>query len=309
MSMAAELPLIAITGPTASGKTRLAVAAAKALGAEIVSADSRQVYRRMDIGTGKDIAEYDGVPYHLIDICEPGEKYNLFRFLADYNRAVDDIRARGARPLLCGGTGMYIEAAVNGLTMPAVPPDNRLRESLSGRTLQELTALLASMKTLHNTTDVDTPQRAIRAIEIENYYRLHPDTRPLPASPHNRPKAILIALDIDRETRRSRITQRLHARLDNGMEREVEALLQSGLTPDDLIYYGLEYKWLTLAATGRITRREMIENLETAIHQFAKRQMTWIRGMERRGLTVRYVPYDIDPQQFVDLILSWQKQS
>lgn len=306
--MASDKPIIAITGPTASGKTRLAVGVARNIDAEIISADSRQVYRRMDIGTGKDIEEYGEVPYHLIDICEPGEKYNLFRFLNHCNQAMEQIRRRGRRIVICGGTGMYVEAAINGLQMPQVDPDPQLRERLGHLSLQELTAMLATMKTLHNTTDVDTPQRAIRAIEIETYYRDHPEARPVPPPPCHKPKAVVVATLMDRDTRRSLITRRLHRRLENGMEQEVRDLLAAGLKPDDLIYYGLEYKWLTLAVTGRITRQEMIEQLEIAIHRFAKRQMTWIRGMERRGHTVNYVPYDIDPMELTSLIAQWEKR-
>lgn len=281
-------PLIVITGPTASGKTGIAVDVARRLGdAEIISADSRQVYRDMDIGTGKDLDEYGDIPYHLIDICPAGYKYNLFEYLRDYRAAHTDITRHGKRPILCGGTGLYVESVLKGLSLPDVPADAALRASLAGKTLDELTGILASMKTLHNVTDVDTPQRAIRAIEIQTYYRQHPDAAAA-ASPAPIP-ALTFGIDVDRTTRRQRITRRLHARIEAGMLDEVQSLLNSGITPDDLIYYGLEYKFITLHLTGRLTLAEMTAQLEIAIHQFAKRQMTWFRGMERRGFPIIWV--------------------
>lgn len=284
-------PLIVITGPTACGKTRRAVELALALGdAEIVSADSRQVYRGMDLGTGKDLGEYGTVPYHLIDICPAGEKYNLFEYLRDANAAIDGIEARGKRPIVCGGTGMYVEALVNGLSLPPVPENRELRAELRGKSLEELTAILSSMKTLHNTTDVDTAARAIRAIEIQRWYAAHPEAAQQ-ALPHPRP-AIIIGVNIGREERRRRISERLRQRLDEGMVDEVRRLLASGIAPDDLIYYGLEYKFLTLYATGQLSEKEMTAGLETAIHQFAKRQMTWFRGMERRGHHIDWINFD-----------------
>ena len=286
-------PLIVITGPTACGKTRRAVELARALEpAEIVSADSRQVYRSMDLGTGKDLDEYGSTPYHMIDICPAGAKYNLFEYLRDANAAIDDISARGARPIVCGGTGLYVESLVNGLRLPPVPENPELRASLRGRTLEELTEILASMKALHNTTDVDTAARAIRAIEIQTYYNDHPEAA-TSAEPHPRP-ARIIALNIDRDERRRRISERLRLRLNAGMVNEVRQLLASGIAPDDLIYYGLEYKFLTLYTTGQLTLNEMTSALETAIHQFAKRQMTWFRGMERRGHTIHWLDHN-DP--------------
>ncbi len=289
----ADFEMIAIVGPTASGKTRHAVDLARRIDTEIISADSRQVYRSMDIGTGKDIEEYGDIPYHLIDIAPAGTKYNLHRYLRDFRHAFNSIRKRGKIPLLCGGTGLYVESAIAGLTLPEVPENPELRKSLEGKSLEELTAILASMKKLHNTTDVDTVKRAVRAIEICDYYRLHPDEAE--AADRSRSKPIptkIIGIDIPREDRRRRITERLHSRLESGMIEEVRGLIDSGIAPDDLIYYGLEYKYLTLYVLGRLTRDEMLSQLEMAIHQFAKRQMTWFRGMERRGFHIEWYPYD-----------------
>lgn len=292
-------PAIAIIGPTACGKTARAVSVATAFApAEIISADSRQVYRRMDLGTGKDLAEYGSVPYHLIDIAEPGDKYNLFRYVSDARRALDEIRSRNALPVICGGTGMYVENLLQGVRLPEVPENKELRQRLAAKSLDELTGILASMKVLHNTTDVDTVQRAIRAIEIQSYYAEHPDEARL-TRPHEPVDAVIICLDIPRDERRSRITSRLRQRLADGMVDEVRALIDSGVAPDDLIYYGLEYKYLTLHVIGRLTYDEMFCGLETAIHQFAKRQMTWFRGMERRGLTLHHIPYDLPAEQFL----------
>ncbi len=294
-------PLLVITGPTASGKTRLAVAAARRTGGEIVSADSRQVYRGMDIGTGKDIEEYGEVPVHMLDIVPAGYKYNLFEYLRDANAAIDDIRSRGRLPIVTGGTGMYVEGLLNGLRLPMVPPDEALRESLRGKSLTELTAILADMKRLHNTTDVDTPARAIRAIEIERYYVSHPDLA-VNAVPHPVEGAVAVCVDIPRDLRRQRITLRLKQRLENGMIDEVKRLLDSGIAPDDLIYYGLEYKFVTEYLLGRSSRDEMFRGLETAIHQFAKRQMTWFRGMERRGFRLHYLPFDMPSDEFAERV-------
>lgn len=278
-------PLIVITGPTASGKTRRAVELAREIDAEIISADSRQVYRGMDLGTGKDIEEYGEIPVHLIDICPAGYKYNLFEFLRDFEEAKAAIEARGKRVILCGGTGLYVESVLKGLRLPEVPENPELRKSLEGKSLEELTGILAGMKTLHNVTDVDTAKRAIRAIEIQTYYAEHPDAA-RQAEPSPLTDAVVIGVDIDRESRRRRITERLHARLDAGMIDEVRRLLDSGIPAADLIYYGLEYKFLTLHLTGALSREEMVSGLEIAIHQFAKRQMTWFRGMERRGIHI-----------------------
>lgn len=287
--------MITILGPTASGKTTLAAHLAAATDGEIISADSRQVYRRMDIGTGKDLGDYivggRQIAYHLIDIAEPGTRYNLFRYQRDFRRAYDDIMARGRRPILCGGTGLYIEAVLKGYNLAVVPENKELRARLEGKTLDELAVMLAELKRrngskMHNTTDVDTAKRAVRAIEIETYVEKHLD-----AGFEDMPPAdsIIIGVDIDREERRRRITSRLRQRLDEGMAGEVRALLDSGVNADDLIYYGLEYKYVTEYVIGRISYDEMFSRLEIAIHQFAKRQMTWFRGMERRGLAIHWV--------------------
>lgn len=282
---------IVLTGPTASGKTRRAVNLARRINGEIISGDSRQVYRKMDIGTGKDLEEYGHIPVHLIDICDAGTKYNLYQFLRDAETAYNEIIARGKRPILCGGTGLYIESFINGLALPEVPENHILRANLARKSLDELTAILASMKDLHNVTDIDTAKRAIRAIEICTYYAEHPEEAS-GAIPSPR-KAVIIGIDIDRESRRRRITQRLVQRIDNGMIDEVRNLLDSGIEPEDLIYYGLEYKFLTLHITGKMSRDEMIDKLEIAIQQYAKRQMTWFRGMERRGFKIHWLPYDM----------------
>ena len=281
--------LITILGPTASGKTPLAAALAQEIDGEIISADSRQVYRRMDIGTGKDLADYGSVPYHLIDICEPGTKYNLFQYQQDFHQAFDDIVSRGRRPILCGGTGLYIEAVLKGYSLSPVPQNQELRNSLEGKSLPELTAMLLELKqkngsNMHNTTDVDTAQRAIRAIEIEMGQQNNPLSSYYPPL-----TSLIIGVSIDRELRREKITRRLKARLQEGMADEVRHLLDSGIAPEDLIYYGLEYKYVTEYVIGRLTYDEMFRQLEIAIHQFAKRQMTWFRGMERRGFTIHWL--------------------
>lgn len=278
--------IITILGPTASGKTSLATRLALMMGnAEIISADSRQVYRGMDIGTGKDLADYEiegvSIPYHLIDIADAGEKYNLFQFQQDFWNAYNDIRSRGKFPILCGGTGLYIESVLKSYKMVPVPENPQLRQELEGRSLEELTELLCTYKSLHNTTDVDTPKRAIRAIEIQQYYREHKiDEREFPSL-----RSLTIGVNIDRDLRRQKITQRLHDRMQQGMLQEVEGLLRH-VPAEDLMYYGLEYKYLTLCCLGQLTREEMLRQLEIAIHQFAKRQMTWFRGMERRGTPI-----------------------
>ena len=281
--------LITVLGPTASGKTRFAVQLADRLGAEIISGDSRQVYRRMDLGTGKDLDDYRigdrSVPYHLIDIVEPGTKYNVFEYQRDFLEAYNDIHQRGRKAVLCGGTGLYIESVLRAYRLSPVPQNPELRERLADKSLEELTALLATYKSLHNTTDVDTAQRAIRAIEIEEYYRQTPlNRRPFPKI-----ESLTLGVDVSREVRRERISQRLRKRLDEGMCGEVERLLAEGIKPEDLIYYGLEYKYVTLYVTGQITFDEMAQQLEIAIHQFAKRQMTWFRGMERRGTPILWI--------------------
>lgn len=293
--------MIVITGPTASGKTGRAVDVAKALGGEVISADSRQLYRGMDIGTGKDLAEYGDIPYHMIDICEPGYRYNLYEYLRDFDTVYNDICDRGRMPVLCGGTGLYVESVVNGVRLPEVPENTALRTRLKGRSLAELTEMLSRIKVLHNTTDVDSCQRAIRAIEIQMYYREHPDEAVL-TEPHPMKNVTIVGVDIDRENRRRRITTRLKKRLDEGMVDEVKALIDGGVKPDDLIYYGLEYKFLTLYVTGQLQYDDMVSQLEIAIHQFAKRQMTWFRGMERRGFTIHWLPWDMGQSEFVETV-------
>ena len=288
--------MITILGPTASGKTAIATHLAERIGGEIISADSRQVYRRMDIGTGKDLSDYVNpetgrhIPYHLIDIAEPGTRYNLFRYQEDFMKAYNDIQQRGATPILCGGTGLYIESVLKGYNLSPVPQNPELRERLKGKSLEELTAMLTELKkktgsTMHNKTDVDSCQRAIRAIEIEQYNMDHPT--PLREAPAI--DSLIIGVDVDREVRRERITRRLHARLEEGMVDEIKGLLSEGIKPEDLIYYGLEYKFITKYVIGELTYDEMVRGLEIAIHQFAKRQMTWFRGMERRGFKINWI--------------------
>ncbi|MDR1436781.1 MAG: tRNA (adenosine(37)-N6)-dimethylallyltransferase MiaA, partial [Candidatus Symbiothrix sp.] len=281
--------LITILGPTASGKTVFAATLAGQSDGEIISADSRQVYRRMTIGTGKDLADYivngKQIPAHLIDICEPGEKYSVFQFQHDFHRVFAEIKNRGKLPVLCGGTGLYIESVLKGYKLLDVPENPGLRASLAGKNIDELEKILKSYKKLHNKTETDSCQRAIRAIEIEEYYlRQEPDKRDY--GPVN---SLIIGMDIDRELRRKRISRRLKARLDEGMLDEVKSLMESGLSAESLIYYGLEYKYLTLHLTGKLSYREMYDQLEIAIHQFAKRQMTWFRGMERKGFKIHWI--------------------
>ena len=301
------LPMITILGPTASGKTPVAARLAAEIGGEVISADSRQVYRRMDIGTGKDLADYGAVPYHLIDIREPGTKYNLFEYQQDFFDVYQEIRRRGAVPILCGGTGLYIEAVLKGYHLSPVSQNQALRDSLEGKSLVELTEMLKELKArngsnMHNTTDVDSCQRAIRAIEIETYNAAHPmPRRELPPV-----ESLIIGINIDRELRREKITRRLKSRLEEGMVDEVRALLDEGIPAEDLIYYGLEYKFLTEYLTGQLTYDEMFNRLEIAIHQFAKRQMTWFRGMERRGFQIHWIdatlPIEVKIQQIKDII-------
>ena len=296
--------MITILGPTASGKTSLAVALAAALrnegvAAEIISADSRQVYRGMDIGIGKDLGEYESIPYHLIDICEPGTKYNLFRYQQDFLDVYEEVRRRGVLPILCGGTGLYIEAVLKGYHLSPVPQNEALRKQLETKSLEELTQMLVELKkktgsNMHNHTDVDTAQRAIRAIEIETY-NLH---NPMPERVCPPIDSLIIGVNIDREERRRKITARLKQRLDEGMVDEIRGLLDRGIPADDLIYYGLEYKYVTEYVTGKLTYEEMFRQLEIAIHQFAKRQMTWFRGMERRGFQIHWV----DPKPPLNLL-------
>lgn len=291
--------LITIIGPTASGKTSFAAALAAHLDTEIISGDSRQIYRTMDIGTGKDLADYtvDGkkIPYHLIDICDPGYKYNVFEYQHDFHKAFESIKAKQKTPILCGETGMYIEAVLKGYKLLDVPQNKELREALKGKSLAELEKILASYKTLHNKTDVDSAQRAIRAIEIEEFYKKEAPDKNEYDSIHS----LIIGVEIDRELRRAKISKRLRDRLDEGMVDEVRNILQTGVKPEDLIYYGLEYKYLTLYITGQLTYDEMVSQLEIAIHQFAKRQMTWFRGMERRGFTIHWLDATLPTEEKV----------
>ena len=296
--------MITILGPTASGKTPLAASLAKEIGGEIISADSRQVYRRMDIGTGKDLEDYGDIPYHLIDIAEPGTKYNLFQYQQDFFDAYNNIIGRGKIPILCGGTGLYIEAVLKGYQLSPVPQNPELRKRLEDKALDELTQMLVELKqqngsNMHNKTDVDSCQRAIRAIEIETYNLQHPvPRRELPPV-----DSVIIGVNIDREARRQKITNRLKARLEGGMVDEVRSLLNEGIPAEDLIYYGLEYKFVTEYVTGQTTYDEMFQRLEVAIHQFAKRQMTWFRGMERRGFTIHWIDALLPMEEKVKAII------
>lgn len=299
-----KIDLITILGPTASGKTPLAAALADRLGTEIISGDSRQVYRRMDLGTGKDLVDYTvngrQVPYHLIDIVEPGYKYNVFEYQRDFLKAYQEITGKNKLPILCGGTGMYIESVLKGYRLLPVPENPELRASLEGKSLEELTGILEGYKKLHNSTDVDTVKRAIRAIEIEEYYKQQPpEYREFPIL-----KSLIVGVDIDRELRREKITRRLKQRLDEGMVEEVRGLLAEGIAPENLIYYGLEYKFLTQYAIGELTFDEMFHQLETAIHQFAKRQMTWFRGMERRGFTIHWLDATLPIEEKIEQIIN-----
>ena len=299
--------LITILGPTASGKTSLAAHLAYEIDAEIISADSRQVYRGMTIGTGKDLEDYvikdRQIPYHLIDICEPGTKYNLFRYQEDFIKVYADMMQRGKQAILCGGTGLYIESVLKGYHLSPVPQNQELRDALADKSLEELTEMLKCLKQqsgsmMHNKTDVDSCQRAIRAIEIETYNLEHPtEERTFPAI-----ESIIIGVAIDRDARRAKISGRLQKRLDSGMIDEVKGLLDSGIPAADLIYYGLEYKYITEYIIGKIGFEEMFRRLEIAIHQFAKRQMTWFRGMERRGFTIHWVDALLPMEEKVGMI-------
>ena len=307
MSENKKKPMIILTGPTAVGKTDLSIQLAKVINGEIISADSRQIYRSMDIGTGKDLADYNvngkQIPYHLIDICEPGYKYNVFEYQHDFFRVYEDMKRRGKLPILCGGTGMYIEAVLKGYKLLDVPQNPELRESLRNKTLEELETILASYKILHNKTDVDTAQRAIRAIEIEEYYK----TQAPDVNEYNPINSLIIGIDIDRELRREKISRRLRVRLDEGMVNEVRKIIDSGVKPEDLIYYGLEYKYLTLYIIGKLSYEDMVSQLEIAIHQFAKRQMTWFRGMERRGNTIHWIDATLPTEEKIEKTLELLK--
>lgn len=296
---------ITIIGPTASGKTSRAVSLAKLLKGEILSADSRQVYEGMDIGTGKDLEEYEDVPYHLIDVASAGEKYNLHRYLKDFEKAYQEILNNGRYPVLCGGSGLYVESVLSGIKLPEVPVNVELRESLKNRSLKELEEILRSKKKLHNKTDIDTAQRAIRAIEIEEFYEKNPDLANYSSKTFSKPRnSLLIGIDISREKRRERITHRLEERIKKGMIDEVRNLMANGVSAEDLIYYGLEYKFITLYLLDKLSLSEMKKGLEIAIHQFAKRQMTWFRGMERRGYKIHWIPFELNHEEFNQRVLN-----
>lgn len=296
--------LITIIGPTASGKTTLAAHLAAHLDTEIISGDSRQIYRGMDIGTGKDLVDYtiEGktIPYHLIDICDPGYKYNVFEYQHDFHKAFKAIKQKEKLPILCGGTGMYIEAVLKGYKLLDVPENKELRNSLKEKKLAELTQILAGYKTLHNKTDIDSAQRAIRAIEIEEYYKQAAPEQ----NEYSSINSLIIGIDIEREIRRSKISNRLRDRLDEGMIEEVKGILNNGISAEDLIYYGLEYKYVTLYVTGKISYDHMVRELEIAIHQFAKRQMTWFRGMERRGFKIHWTNAKLPIEEKVNHVLT-----
>lgn len=301
--------LITIIGPTASGKTHFAAALACELDGEIISGDSRQVYRQMDIGTGKDLDDYlvqnKKVPYHLIDIRPPGYKYNVFEFQQDFNNVFQEIVSRKKTPILCGGTGLYIESVLKGYQLIAVPENKDLRESLKEKSLDELTDILKQYKSLHNKTDIDTQKRAIRAIEIEEYYRQHA----IKKNEYPPVKSLLIGMDISRDERRRKISKRLRQRLSEGMIEEVQQLLALGISPEDLIYYGLEYKYITLYLTGKLDYEQMVNDLEIAIHQFAKRQMTWFRGMEKRGFIIHWLDIHLPVNEKINQVKELIKKS
>jgi len=295
--------VIVITGPTATGKTRLAALVADRLGSEIISADSRQVYRGMDVGTGKDLSDYivDGhrIPAHLLDIVDAGYRYNVYEYQRDFLKVFEEMTGRGCLPVVCGGSGMYVDSIVSGYRLIQVPVNNPLRTLLDGRSLEELTEILAQYKSLHNRTDVDTVKRAVRAIEIADYYTHHPvDEKPFPVK-----NPLVIAVFFDRETRRQRISSRLQSRLEGGMIEEVQRLLADGVHPEDLLYYGLEYKYVTLYLVNKMSYDEMAQKLEVEIHRFAKRQMTWFRGMERRGIAINWIDGQLPDEEKVEAIL------
>lgn len=297
--------MLTIIGATATGKTSLAVRLAGELGGEVISADSRQLYRGMNLGTGKDLDEYvhegRAVPYHLIDIANAGERYNLFMYQQEFLKVWRDCERRGVFPVLCGGSGLYVESILKAYRMTPVPENKELRERLASKSLAELTEILASYRNLHNTTDTDTAKRAIRAIEIAEYYKTHePEEGEFP-----RVNSLVVGVFFDRESRRQRITERLHARLKAGMVEEVKGLLDRGVAPEDLIYYGLEYKFLTLYLTGALTYEEMVEQLNIAIHQFAKRQMTWFRKMERDGCPIHWLDGNMPLDEKVEQVKVW----
>ncbi len=300
--------LITILGPTASGKTNFACHLAYDLDAEIISGDSRQVYRSMNIGTGKDLGDYivngKEIPYHLIDIREAGDKYNIFEYQHDFHDVFTDIKNRGKIPILCGGSGLYIESVLRGYSLVNVPENKELRKKYEDYSLEELTKILTEYKTLHNSTDVDTAQRAIRAIEIEEYKKQHP----LEQNEFPPIRSLVIGVDIDRELRRKKISQRLKSRLEEGMIDEVKAILEKGVAAEDLIYYGLEYKYVTLYILGKLSYQEMFSQLEIAIHQFAKRQMTWFRGMEKRGILIHWIDACLPMEEKIGRVMDLMKK-
>ena len=296
--------ILVITGPTATGKTRLAALVADRLGGEVISADSRQVYRGMDIGTGKDLSDYtvDGrrVPVHMVDIADAGYRYNVYEYQRDFLKVFEDMTMRGVYPVVCGGSGMYVDSIVSGYRLVQVPVNDQLRSLLDGRSLEELTEILSQYKSLHNKTDVDTVKRAVRAIEIADWYAHHPvEETPFPVR-----NPLVTAVFVDRETRRQRISDRLRVRLEEGMIEEVQRLLAGGIHPDDLIYYGLEYKYITLFLMNRLSREEMVQKLEVEIHRFAKRQMTWFRGMERRGIAINWIDGSLSDEEKTACLIS-----
>jgi tRNA dimethylallyltransferase len=303
IKMATAYNLITITGATAGGKTAVASHLAKELQTEIISADSRQVYRGMDIGTGKDLDDYvvDGklIPYHLIDIVDAGYKYNVFEFQKDFFRVYSEMISRNKLPILCGGTGMYIEAVLKNYELIQVPVNETLRKQLDGLNIEELDKILQSYKKPHNKSDLDTTKRAVRAIEIQEYYLKNQ----LVQTENPKINSLNIGIMFDRDIRRQRITERLKQRLENGLIEEVEKLLSQGLKHDDLEYYGLEYKYLSLYLAGKITFDELFSSLNTAIHQFAKRQMTWFRKMEKDGIKIHWIDGNLSLEEKISMIL------
>jgi tRNA dimethylallyltransferase len=295
--------LLVVTGPTASGKTALAASIANRVGGEIISADSRQVYRGMNLGTGKDYDDYlvngTHIPYHLIDIADPGYKYNVFEYQRDFNKVYSDLKKRKIFPVVCGGSGMYADSIITGYKMFEVPPDSGLRIELEKKSMEELKEILLTFKNLHNTTDIDTKKRVIRAIEIEHSSR----NKGYHSSEFPKVRALLIGIMFDRDARRKRISERLKQRLDSGMVDEVKNLIGMGINTETLIYYGLEYKVITLYLTGKISYQELVRDLEIAIHQFAKRQMTWFRGMERRGIKIHWIDGELPMEEKVKIVL------
>jgi tRNA dimethylallyltransferase len=305
--MSTNYDLLVITGPTASGKTILAANIARRIEGEILSADSRQVYREMNIGTGKDYDDYsiDGqrIQVHLIDIVDPGYKFNVFEYQKKFLDSFLELKSRNKFPIVCGGSGMYIDSIVSGYKLIEVPPDENLRNELEKKTMEELTSILQTYKNPHNTTDIDTKKRAIRAIEIENYYSENKQNEI--EFPHFR--SLITGVKYDRESRRKMISKRLRERLANGMIEEVKMLIDKGIQVETLLYYGLEYKFITLYLTGKMPYEEMFCRLEVAIHQFAKRQMTWFRGMERRGIKIHWLDGFMTMEEKVERILELLK--